>query len=165
MAVCGFARVVAGVVAVYVAGLPPGAVVTSGCKTGFSEHPDKITKAITRPVTRENTILLFNPASLLYYADEFYGQAGKYSFTVFPDILMKTRRPPAGIHEAIFCRVRCTVFSRRWIPVHRVGGIYVSTLEGYIGSGFCVPGHPQCRQFPVFSGSGDLVHKLATGPA
>jgi hypothetical protein len=67
--------------------------VISGCKTGFSEHPDKITKAITRPIHRENTILLFNPASLPYYSDEFFGPAGKYIFTVFPDVLMKTKRP------------------------------------------------------------------------
>jgi hypothetical protein len=165
MAVCGFARVAAGVVVVYVAGLPPGEVVTSGCKTGFSEHPDKITHAITRPVTRENTILVFNPASLLYYADEIYGQAGKYSFTVFPDILMKTRRPPAGIHEARFSRFTGTDFSRRRIPVHGVGAIYISTMESYVGSGFCVPGHPHRQRSPVFSGSGNPVRKQATGPA
>jgi hypothetical protein len=63
VAVCGFARVVDEVVAGYVAGLPPGVGVIPGCKPGFSKHPDNITKAITRPVTRKNTFLLFNPAS------------------------------------------------------------------------------------------------------
>ena len=96
VAVCGFARVVAEVFAVNVAGLPSGGVVIPGCKTGLSEHPDTITKAITRPVTRENTILLFNPASLPYYADECYGPAGKYIVTVSPDVLVKTRRPPVA---------------------------------------------------------------------
>jgi hypothetical protein len=90
------------VVAGYVAGLPPGGVVIPGGKTGFSEHPDKITKAITRPVTRENTILLFNPVSLPYSSDEFYGPAGKYIFTVSPDVLMKTRRPPVTTGRS-FC--------------------------------------------------------------
>jgi hypothetical protein len=94
--VCGFARVVACVVAGYVTGLSPGGGVIPGCTTGFPEHPDKITKAITRPVNRENTILLFNPASLPYYSDEFYGPAGKYIFTVSPGVLMKTRRPPVA---------------------------------------------------------------------
>jgi hypothetical protein len=90
VAVCGFAGDEAEVVAGYVEGLPPGVAVIPGCKTGFSEHPDNITKAITRPVTRENTILLFNQASLPYSSDEFYGPAGKYIFTVSPDILVKT---------------------------------------------------------------------------
>jgi hypothetical protein len=94
-AVCGLYGDMAEVVAGYVAGLPPGVVLPGG-KTGFSEHPDTITKAITRPVHRENTILLFNPASLPYYADEFYGPAGKYIFTVSPDVLVKTRRPPVA---------------------------------------------------------------------
>jgi hypothetical protein len=80
VAVFRFARVVAEAVAGYVTGLSPGGVVIPGCTTGFPEHPDKITKAITSPVTRENTILLFNPASLPYYSDEFYGPAGKYIF-------------------------------------------------------------------------------------
>lgn len=61
VAVCGFAGNVTEVVTGYVTGLPPGVVVKSGCKTGLSEHPDKITNAITRPAMRENTILLFNP--------------------------------------------------------------------------------------------------------
>jgi hypothetical protein len=74
-------------------------VVISGCKTGFSEHPDTITKAITRPVNRENIILLFKPASLLYYSDEFYGSAGKYIFTVFQGVLMKTRKPLVAIEK------------------------------------------------------------------
>jgi hypothetical protein len=93
VAVCGFVRGAADVFSGEVTGFPPGAVVTSGCKTGFSEHPDNITKTITRPVNRENTILLFNPASLPYSSGEFYGPAGKYSFTVSPAVLMKTRRP------------------------------------------------------------------------
>jgi hypothetical protein len=80
VAVFRFARVVACVVAGYVTVLSPGGVVIPGCTTGFPEHPDKITKAITSPVIRENTILLFNPASLPYYSDEFYGPAGKYIF-------------------------------------------------------------------------------------
>jgi hypothetical protein len=96
VAVCGFARVVAEVVTGYVAGLPPGGVVIPGCTTGLSKHPDNITKAITRPVTRENTMFLFNPASLPCDADEFYGPAGKYIVTVSPDVLVNTRRPPGG---------------------------------------------------------------------
>jgi len=71
---------VAEVIGGYVTGLSPGGGVIPGCTTDFSEHPDKITKAITRPVNKENTILLFNPASLPYYSDEFYGPAGKYIF-------------------------------------------------------------------------------------
>jgi len=81
------------VVAVYVAGLLPGVVIIPGCKTGFPEHPDKITKAITRPVNRENAILLFNPASLPYYSDAFFGPVREYIVTVSPDFLMKTGRP------------------------------------------------------------------------
>jgi hypothetical protein len=96
VAVWGFVNGVAGVFSREVTGFPPGGVVTSGCTTGFSEHPDTITNAITRPVTRENTVLLFNPASLPYYSDEFYGTAGKYSFSVPPDALMKTRRSPVA---------------------------------------------------------------------
>jgi hypothetical protein len=92
-AVCGFAGDVAEVVAGNVAGLPPGGGVIPGCRPGFSEHPDKITKAIMSPVHRKNTILLFTPASLPYYSDEFYGPAGKYIFIVSPGFLVKTRRP------------------------------------------------------------------------
>jgi hypothetical protein len=87
VAVCGFVNGVAGVFSMEVTGFPPGAVVPSGCNTGFSEHPDNITKAITRPIHRENTIFLFNPASLPYSSDEFYGPAGKYIFTVSPYVL------------------------------------------------------------------------------
>jgi hypothetical protein len=79
-----FARVVAGVSAVCVAGVPPCVAAPPGCKTGLSEHPDNITKTITRPVKRENTILLFNPASLPYSADESNGQSGKYIVTASP---------------------------------------------------------------------------------
>ncbi len=66
VAVCGYGGEMDEVCAGDVAGLPAGTGVRAGCKTGFPEHPDKITKAITRPVMRENTILLFNPASLPY---------------------------------------------------------------------------------------------------
>jgi len=92
MAVCGYACDAAEVVAGYVAGLPPSGVVIPGCTPGFSEHPDKITNAITKPVHRKNTILLFNPASLPYYSVELYRPSGKYIFTVFPDVPVKTGR-------------------------------------------------------------------------
>jgi hypothetical protein len=122
VAVCGFAGDAAEVVAGYVAGLSPGVGVIPGCKTGFSKHPDKITKAITRPVTRENTILLFNPASLPNYADEFYGPSGKYIFTY------RISRCPAENQKTSF-RDRQILRPARWY-LASVRGVAMSGPDG-----------------------------------
>jgi len=121
VAACGFAGDAAEVVFGGVAGLFPGVAVIPGCITGFSEHPDIITKAITSPVTRENTILLFNPASLPYDADEFYGLAGKYIFSVFPDVQVKTGQSPVAGGRAVGCPL----------------GTYVSSLTFHVRSNNC----------------------------